>query len=66
MITLELMVAEARRELGMRRKAYPRWVANGRMTQAQADERIELQQAIVDKLEELRKADKQKTAPELF
>lgn len=66
MITLDRMVAEARRELGMRRKAYPRWVANGRMTQAQADERIELQQAIVDKLEELRKAEQQKTTPELF
>jgi hypothetical protein len=37
----------ARRELDMRRRVYPRWVANGKMTQDQADREIELMAAIL-------------------
>ena len=36
-IPLADQLAEVRREIGMRRKAYPRWVALGLMTQPQAD-----------------------------
>jgi hypothetical protein len=65
-ITLERQVAEARRELGMRRRVYPRFVASDKLTQDQADDRIAIQEAIVATLEGLRKAEKSKTAPELF
>lgn len=46
-------IREAKRELAMRRSAYPRWVANGRMTQTDADRQTEAMAAIVETLEEL-------------
>ncbi len=36
----------ALREVKMRRRVYPRWVADGRMTQAKADEEIAIMEAI--------------------
>lgn len=38
----------ANRELQIRRYAYPRWVKNGRMTQAMAAREIAYMQAIAD------------------
>lgn len=38
----------AYRELEMRRRLYPRWVADGRMTEAEADREIALMQAIAE------------------
>lgn len=35
-----------RREIGMRKRVYPRWVAGGKMTQAKADAEISLMEAI--------------------
>ncbi len=35
------------RELKMRRKVYPRWVENQKMTQAQADREIAIMEAIL-------------------
>lgn len=35
------------REIKMRRRVYPRWVADGRMTQAKADEEIAVMEAIL-------------------
>jgi len=35
------------RELKMRRRAYPRWVEAGRMTQAKADNEISTMEAIL-------------------
>lgn len=35
------------RELRLRKKVYPRWVAEGRMTQQQAEHEIDCMQAIV-------------------
>lgn len=49
-MTLTDQLAAARRELGMRRRVYPRQVASGRMTQAAADHEIACMQAIVDTL----------------
>lgn len=66
MVTLERQVAEIRRELGMRRRKYPEWVQAGRMTQAQADERIGALEAVLETVEGLRKAEKLRQAPELF
>lgn len=36
----------AEREVKMRRRVYPRWVAEGRMTQADADYQIHVMEAI--------------------
>jgi hypothetical protein len=38
----------AERELNMRRRVYPSWVASGRMTQQEADRQIALMDAISD------------------
>lgn len=38
--TLKEAATELRRELGMRQRLYPGWVASGRMTQAEADRQI--------------------------
>ncbi|MCC6918921.1 MAG: hypothetical protein IT548_06935 [Alphaproteobacteria bacterium] len=35
------------RELGMRRRVYPRWVEKGRMSQRQADKEIAVMEAIL-------------------
>lgn len=37
---------EAEREVAMRQRLYPRWVREGRMTQAEADRAIGVMQAI--------------------
>lgn len=43
----------AKRELKMRRSAYPAWVARGRMTQAKADHELAAQAALVATVEAL-------------
>lgn len=43
----------AERELGYRRRVYPRWVSDGRMTQAKADLEIARMEAIVKTLREI-------------
>lgn len=47
-ITLEEKYREVRRELARRRSAYRRRVANGQMTQMEADRSVEILQAIAD------------------
>lgn len=46
--TREEKRAEALRELGLRRRTYPRWVEAGRLSQADADRQIALMQSIAD------------------
>lgn len=48
MISTAEKLASAQRELGMRKRVYPRWVEQGKMKQAAADREIEIMQAIVD------------------
>lgn len=45
-ITAQDKWACANREVAMRRKVYPRWVADGRMKQEQADREIAVMEAI--------------------
>jgi hypothetical protein len=45
-ITLAEQLACIERELALRLRVYPRWVAAGRMTQAKADREIELMKAV--------------------
>jgi hypothetical protein len=41
------------REAGMRKRVYPKWVSDGRMTQDKADWETECMEAIVQKLKEI-------------
>ena len=51
-VTLVEMLAEARRELAMRQRLYPRWVEEGRMKPHQAERQIAVMQAIAEELQE--------------
>lgn len=56
----------ARREVGLRRRAYPRWVANGTLTQTAADREIALMTEIAEHFEQLAEADRQAATPTLL
>lgn len=62
MIPIDDQIAEVKREIGMRRHVYPRFVDQKRITQSQADERITVLEAVLDTLTEVRARDR----PELF
>jgi hypothetical protein len=64
--TIDDQIAELRRELGFRPRVYGRWVADGRMTQAQCDERIGRMRAALATIEWLRDEQEAKVAPGLF
>lgn len=53
MISTPQQLACARRELALRRNVYPKWVREGRMTQAKADDEIAGMEAICATLEKL-------------
>ena len=53
MITLEEQIAEAERELALRRKLYPGWVEAGRLTEEQARYQLRCQWAIATTLRKL-------------
>lgn len=65
-IPLSDQLAEVRREIGMRRKAYPRWISLGRMTQQQADRGIAAMEAVRDTLAGLLAEQVARDVPELF
>ena len=44
------LIEEAQRESYMRRRVYPKQVAAGRLTQADADRRIDMMEAIATRL----------------
>lgn len=45
--SLSDQIACVRREVGMRERVYPRWIAAGNMTQAKADREIEAMKAVL-------------------
>lgn len=45
-IPLKDQIACVGRELGMRKGTYPKWVASGRMTQAEADKELSRMDAV--------------------
>lgn len=47
------LAEEARREAFLRRRVYPRWVADGRLSQQDADRRIEMMEVIATRLSDL-------------
>ena len=48
--TLSEQLACVERELGMRKRTYPRWVANGKLNQAAADLEMRRMEAVRDTL----------------
>lgn len=52
-VTLEEQLACVEREIGLRLRVYPRWVASGKMRPASADKEIERMQAVRDTLKGL-------------
>lgn len=50
-VALADQIACVKREIAMRRKVYPRWVADGRMTQAKADRETAIMEAVLTTLE---------------
>lgn len=49
-ITYDDMIACCRRELALRKRCYPKWVNQDRMSQAQAEHELACMQAIHDHL----------------
>jgi hypothetical protein len=49
-VSLDDMIGCAKRELALRQRAYPKWVANGRMNQDKADKEIAFMGAILNHL----------------
>ena len=47
MITLEEQIAEAQRELALRRKCYPAWVKSGKLTHEDAYHQLQCMEAII-------------------
>ena len=45
-VTLDEMLKEIERECALRRRVYPRWVGQGKISQDKADRQIEVMEAI--------------------
>ena len=52
-VPLDIQIAAVRREIAMRKRAYPRWVTAGRMTQSGADHEIRCMEAVLETLQSL-------------
>jgi hypothetical protein len=50
MITIDEQLKCVEREIGMRKRVYPRWVEGGRMTQVKADSEMKSMEAVADTL----------------
>jgi len=59
MITLEEQIAEARRELALRRKCYPQWIQSGKLDMTTAHYQLQAMEAIVKTLMRLDAAQRQ-------
>jgi hypothetical protein len=67
-ITDQMKAACAKREVGMRRRLYPRWVAEGRngWTEDRADKEIATMQAIADDYDRKVSEEAARVAPKLI
>lgn len=63
-MTHDEVLKELKRELGMRRKLYPNWVQQGKLSQQTADHRIDAIEYAIDVLEECKPLDP--VQPSLF
>lgn len=55
MITIEEQIKAVEREIGMRRRVYPNWVASKRMSQEKADKEIKNMEAVLETLKQVQK-----------
>ena len=55
MVTIEDQIKAVEREIGMRRRVYPNWVASKRMSQEKADKEIAAMEAVLETLKEVQK-----------
>lgn len=53
-VSLPDQIKCVRREIGLRKRVYPRWVESGRLTQAKADAEIAAMKAVLATLERQR------------
>lgn len=53
MITIEDQIKAVEREIGMRRRVYPNWVASKRMNQEKADKEIASMEAVLETLKKV-------------
>lgn len=51
MVTITEQIKVVRREIGKRKTFYPKWVAEGKMTQQEANYQIELMEYVVNTLQ---------------
>lgn len=51
MVTITEQIKGVRREIDYRKRLYPKWVADGRMKQKEADYQIELMEYVVNTLQ---------------
>jgi hypothetical protein len=49
-MTVNEQIACVKREIAMRERVYPRWVAAGKMTKAKADHELAAMRAVLDTL----------------
>ena len=55
MITIDEQIKAVEREISMRRRVYPRWVENKRMSREKADKEIATMEAVLETLKEVQK-----------
>ena len=72
-VPLNRQIACVKREVSMRRRVYPRWVENGKMTQRESDRQLEAMEAVQATLQALQDAaalmvekERKASTPELF
>lgn len=65
-ISLDRQAAAVRREIGMRRHLYPRWVESGKLTQQQADDGIAAMESVLQTLQRLIAEECEREQPGLF
>jgi hypothetical protein len=66
MIPLAEQIAEAQRELALRRRCYPGWVKAGKLTQEDASRQLATMAAIVDSLKTLERLEVEQRQLSLF
>lgn len=49
--TLSEMISEAKREVAVRERVYPKWIERGKLKPSESSRRIALMKAIADELE---------------
>ena len=58
MVTIEEQIKAVEREINMRRRVYPRWVENKRMSQEKADKEIKAMEAVLETLKKVQQKDR--------